>query len=310
MSSAWDGLQNNERITQLPHYAVNARAPDDGFFTRAEVAQYCYAVFCRVCAEAGIELDARVLVEPAAGGGAFFELLPPGSIGLDVNPRAAGVERADFLTWYPWAARGRKFAVVGNPPFGVRGAMALAFLNRALLFADAVGFVLPMSFYSNGKGSNMKRVRGAGLLHSEKLRGDAFFVPETGEAMAVNTVFQVWGKGRRAQVFVDYDVSDYVGIYTCCTSPIRFCGLGRGRVYDCFIASTFYKEVGIVRTFDEVAYGSGYGLVIKQKKREIMALLQGADWLRYCSDATNHCRHLRMYHIRKILGENGFGVAI
>lgn len=306
--SAWDGLVNNRLITELPHYAVNKNSPEDSFFTDKNAAKHCFEVFCSVCEKQGIALSRRTFVEPSAGEGCFYDLLPRRKrIGLDIYPRDARIQKANFLMWYP--KREDKYAVVGNPPFGVRGAMALAFLNRALLFADAVGFILPMSFYSNGKGSNMKRVKGAGLIHSEKLPSNVFYMPDTGDGMSVNTVFQVWAKGIKNKVFNDYDVSEYVDIYTCCSSPERYCGLGRGRKYDCFIASTFYRSVSIVNKFEDVLYGSGYGLIIKKEKRKIMNLLKETDWLEYCSDATNHCKHLRMYYLRKLLGDNGYGVA-
>ncbi len=166
-----------------------------------------------------------------------------------------------------------------------------------------------MSFYTNGKGSNMSRVKNASLIHNEKLANNAFYIPDTKKSMSVNTVFQVWAKGNKKQVFKDYNVSKYVDIYTCCSAPSRYCGLGRGRKYDCFIASTFYKDnIKIVKEFDDVQYGSGYGMIIKQNKQKILKLLKSANWSNYCSDATNHCKHIRMYHIRKFLGDNGYGI--
>jgi len=57
--------------------------------------------------------------------------------------------------------------------------MALAFINRSFLFADLVAFILPMSFYSNGKGSNMKRVQNGCLIHSEQLPKNSFYLPGT-----------------------------------------------------------------------------------------------------------------------------------
>ena len=310
-NSAWHGLENSLAKTELPHYAVNAQAPEDAFYTDRAIARRCVERFNDTCKKHGLELSGYTFIEPSVGEGCFFDFLPEDKIGLDIAPRAKDrrVETADFLTWRP-RQRG-KYVVVGNPPFGHRGAIALAFVKRALLFADAVGFILPMSFYSNGKGSNMRRVEGAALIHSEKLPAESFYQPDTGAPVSVNTVFQVWSKkslNGKAGVFTDYDVGEYADIYTCCTAPNRFCGLGRGRVYDCFIAATFYKTVGIVYDFDEVLYGSGYGLVIKKRKRDILRLLEGADWGEYCSAATNHCKHIRMHHIRRLLGENGFGV--
>lgn len=308
MSSAWSGLINNRQVTELPHYAINKSLPEDTFFTDRGMAKHCFDVFLKVCKEQSIDLQEYTFIEPSAGEGCFYNLLPKESIGLDINPRNNRIQKANYLTWYP--EKKGKYAVIGNPPFGVRGAMALAFLNRSLLFADLVAFILPMSFYSNGKGSNMKRAKGASLVHSEKLPSEAFYIPDTYESVAVNTVFQVWIKGVKKKVFTDYVVSEYVDIYTCCSSPQRYCGSGRGRNYDCFIASSFYKNVKVVNNFQDVLYGSGYGIIIKKKKQEIMEALEKADWTKFCSDATNHCRHIRMYHIRKLLGSCGFGLAI
>ena len=127
--------------------------------------------------------------------------------------------------------------------------------------------------------------------------------------MSVNTVFQIWRKGAGKSIFTDYDIGEYAQIYSCCSNPDR-CGLGRGREYDCFIASTFYNENAIVREFKDVKYNSGIGCVIKKNKREILRLLKRTDWTKYSTPATNHCRHIRMFHIRQLLGENGYGKRI
>lgn len=312
MSSAWDGLLNTQEVTELPHYAYGKKGPEDAYFTRREVAERCMARLRAVCRRRRIDLSGYVFVEPSAGEGCFYDCFPPHAdrVGIDIAPKRSHFVRADYLRWWP-EQRGRDFAVIGNPPFGHRGAMALAFVNRSLLYADLVAFILPMSFYSNGKGTNMKRVQGATLLHNEPLGRESFYDPETGESVGVNTVFQIWRRGRHKSVFCDYDVSDYADIYTCCTAPNRFCGLGRGRQYDCFIASTFYgDDIGIVSTFEQVKYGSGYGIIIKKNKPAVLAALASADWLRHSSVATNSCRHIRMFHIREALGRAGFGTRL
>lgn len=308
MASAWDGLENSLQRTELPHYAINHSVPDDAFYTRPEIAKRCVARFKKVCREHGIALSKHTIIEPSAGAGVFYNLLPKNRIGLDITPKARGIKKQNFLTWKP--QNQGKYVVIGNPPFGHRGALALAFVKRAFLFADVVAFILPMSFYSNGKGSNMKRTAALGttLIHNEGLPGDSFYWPDTGEAMNVNTVFQVWKKGEGKGVFTDYDISEFADIYTCCSNPDRYCGLGKGIKYDCYVASTFYKTTGIVKAFSDVKYGSGIGFVIKKHKRDILRLLKRTDWREYSTEATNHCRHIRMFHIRKLLGENGYGV--
>lgn len=312
MSSAWDGLRNDPTITELPHYAIGKGVPEDAYFTKRDVAKYCVEQLIKICKKRKVDLKKYHFIEPSAGEGCFYDYIPaPKSrkTGLDINPVGKRFIKANFLEWYPDKIRKGKNIVIGNPPFGHRGAMALAFVNRSLLFADIVAFILPMSFYSNGKGTNMKRVEGATLVHSEHLDRNSFYDPETQEDIPVNTVFQIWMKGKRKSMFADYDVSEYVDIYTCCSAPDRFCGLGKGRKYDCFIASTFYgDDIQLVKTFDEVKYGSGYGMIIKKKKREVMKVLKNADWSGLSSVATNSCKHLRMFHIRQALGRAGYGI--
>lgn len=303
--SAWMGLKNNRRITELPHYAINKSVPEDSFYTNKDTAKHCYNTFLQIADKHKLNLNNYTFIEPSAGDGCFFDLLPQNRrIGLDIQSSRSDIIKADFLQWYPPSGN---YIVIGNPPFGHRGAYALAFVNRAFLFAELVVFILPMSFYSNGKGTNMKRVRNAQLLHSESLKHESFRQPGNGEPVSVKTVFQVWQKGDGTAVFSDYDVSEFVDIYTVCSAPTRRCGMDKLNAYDCYIASTFYRDIHIVKTFDQVNYGSGYGIIIKRKRREVRKALENADWLKYCSDATNHCKHIRMHSIRQCLGESGFG---
>ena len=242
MSSAWAGLKNDKTITELPHYAINKTLPDDTFFTDRDIARDCFTDFLKVCKTNKIDLDSYNFIEPSAGEGCFYDLLPKRRrVALDIFPRRDYIRKADFLRYYP-NGKNKKYIVIGNPPFGVRGAYALAFLNRAFLFADVVAFILPMSFYSNGKGSNMTRVNGAKLIYNQKLKSNAFYLPNTNTEVSVNTVFQIWKKGKGPGVFTDYNVSDYVDIFTVCSSPDRLCGLDKIGFYDCYISSTFYKD--------------------------------------------------------------------
>lgn len=310
MSSYWDGLQNSKQKTEIPSYAINNSLPEDAYYTDRGVAADCVKTFLSLTDKHNIKLSEYIFIEPSAGEGCFYDVLPANSkkIALDIKPsKIPHIKKADFLTWFP--SEKNKYIVIGNPPFGVRGALALAFIKRAFLFADVVAFILPMSFYSNGKGSNMSRVENAKLLYNKPLKPDAFYLADTGEKVSVNTVFQIWKKGKSTAVFDDYDVSEFVDIFTVCSSPERYCGLGKGRNYDCFIASTFYKDnIRTVDTFEGVKYGSGYGIILKKHKGKIKKILKDADWLPYSSNATNSCKHIRMHSIRKLLGENNIGI--
>lgn len=113
-------------------------------------------------------------MEPSAGEGCFINHLPRARrVALDILPPPDGhaeTRRADFLKWSPPPELAdKRFAVIGNPPFGVRGALALEFLNRAALFADIIGFILPMTFASDGKGGALTRVHPRLSISSRRL---------------------------------------------------------------------------------------------------------------------------------------------
>ena len=292
--------------SSLPWYAVNSKDFTDSVYTKREVARHCWNVFRGAAAKHGYELRKHIFVEPSAGEGCFMDLLPcTRRIALDIRPHGQEIVKADFLEWSP--PKAGCYAVIGNPPFGVRGAIALEFVNRAAHFADIVGFILPMTFASNGKGGAMTRVRGLSLLHSEELPPNAFYHPGGGDR-DINTVFQVWGARKTAAAKPPPTCDDYVRIYTVCTSPSRRCGLTRMEQYDYFVQGTFYdnRPPKVVVDFADVKYGSGYGIIIRKQKSAIVAALKKADWNKHSSRATNHCRHIRMAQIRAALIEAGF----
>ncbi|MCE8163746.1 MAG: hypothetical protein I3273_05795 [Candidatus Moeniiplasma glomeromycotorum] len=38
------------------------------------------------------------------------------------------------------------YVVLGNPPFGKKGKLALNFVNKAAKYIDTIGFILPLTF--------------------------------------------------------------------------------------------------------------------------------------------------------------------
>jgi hypothetical protein len=274
--------------------------PYDKYYTNADIAQYCCDSLMRIAAEYSIDTRHYTFVEPSAGNGSFFNLLPvPNRIGMDVSPQSGGIIEQDFFDWQPDLTK--KYITIGNPPFGLRGWLALAFINRAAQFSDLVGFILPMYFNSDGKGSAKFRVRGLNLLHCEELPPDIF---HNGKPMSINTVWQVWGKvgENKAQ---KPRCRSIVEIYTVCTNPQRRCGLDKMNLYDLFIQSTFYDKIQIAQRFEDVKYGSGYGLIIHSNKEAIVQCLNATDWHKHSIRATNHCRHIGKSNIINALIEHG-----
>ena len=303
MSSAWDGLLNNKEITELPHYAINKSLPADSYFTSTETAKKCVDIVMDK-----IDTKGFTFLEPSAGSGAFYDLLPEDRrIGIELFNRRKDFIKQDYLTWYP-EDNSNKYIVIGNPPFGVRGAYALAFVNRSLLFAEYVAFILPMSFHSNGKGSNMKRVENGHLIFSQVLEKESFYSPDNNKEIKVNTLFQIWKRGEGESIFPDYDTSKHVDIFTVCSSPDRLCGLDKIGTYDFYVSSTYFgNTLKTVYDFDDVKYGSGYGIIIKDNKKDLLQKIKEVEWDTYSTMATNSCKHIRKYSIQKCLFDLGYG---
>lgn len=305
MSSAWNKLKNTKEITELPHYAINKSLPSDSYFTSEETAKKCFMIFEEIV---NLNIEDYVFIEPSAGEGVFYDLMPEDNrIGIEIHSRRKEFVQLDYLIWYP-SDMSKKYVAIGNPPFGVRGAYALAFINRSFLFCDYVAFILPMSFHSNGKGTNMKRVSNAHLVYSKILEQEKFYSPDNKKEIKINTLFQIWKKGPGKSFFNDYDVSEYVDIYTVCSSPDRLCGLDKIDQYDFFVSSSYYgNNLKTVFRFEDVNYGSGYGIIIKNKHEKILEEIKKINWNDYSSFATNSSKHIRKHAIEHCLTDLGFG---
>lgn len=162
----------------------------DQFYTRADVAQACAQVCMDVLCQRGVDLSQCFFVEPSAGTGAFLDAVPTPKLGLDLEPGRADIEQADFTTWDPTGRFSPEQVVVaiGNPPFGKNSSLALAFLNRCVMFADYVAFILPRTFE---KASLQAKVEPhLHLIHEVELAADSFV--HDGQPYTVPVVFQIW----------------------------------------------------------------------------------------------------------------------
>ena len=298
-SAAWKGNP------LIPSWVEPSTVDLDRFFTRPAVAHGCYASLLEIMGADHADAARYNFVEPAAGEGVFYDLLPKDRrIGIEIVPGRIEFEQADFLSWQP-PINGHRYAVVGNPPFGYRAWLALAFVNRAAAFADYIGFILPMAFQSDGKGSPKFRVSGAELVESLSLPKDAF-VSATGQPAGVNALWQVWRRGVNNRRPCK-TCNDWVGLFTVDMRKERLCGQERLGEADWFLQRTFFNEPPVlVRDFSDVRYVCGYGIVIRKDEDAVTECLQRVDWREYSNLAAHNCRHISMYHIRQALTDAGF----
>ena len=278
----------------------------DLFFTKTTVARECFADFARAAENCGADLRQYRHIEPSAGEGCFMNLLPAGRrIALDLLPRRPEIRKADFLTWNPPA--GEKYVVVGNPPFGLRGHVALQFINHAADFADIVAFILPQLFDSDGKGAPMKRVDPRlALAFSRPLPPDSFERPD-GTPTSVNTVFQVWTKTKIARKPAP-TCDSFIRVFSLSDGGTPASTRNKAMIGKCdaYLPSTCYAGMRAYRAFAELPNQRGYGVVILREKRAIKRLLFSHDWTRTAFPSTNSAMNLRGGLIRRAVMEGGF----
>ncbi len=277
----------------------------DAFYTRPEIARQCHDLLLGHMRDDGAQHEMYRFIEPAAGTGSFYDLLPiDRRIGIDIVPHRLEFVIGDFLSWDP-PTNGRPNVIVGNPPFGYRGWLALAFMNRAAEFADYVGLILPMSFQSEGKGSPKLRVRGLRHVLTEYLPPNAF-TDDQERPVKINALFQVWQRGVN-NLGTAPSCDSWLDLFTVDSRKERLCGQKRLAEADFFLQRTFFNDPpNLVRSFSDVRYVCGYGLVLKRDKEAVEAVLRSADWRRYSNLAAHSARHISMYHIRRALTDAGY----
>jgi hypothetical protein len=120
-----------------------AKNVNDEYYTPNELAEYCVG---RTKEILSLPLGTKFL-EPSAGGGAFLPFLPEGTTAIDINPAHPLVSFGNFLEDYFEYKKG--LCVIGNPPFGSRGTLAVKFFKRATFLGDYISFILPVSQLDN-----------------------------------------------------------------------------------------------------------------------------------------------------------------
>ena len=162
----------------VPKWVMGRKINFDSYYTDMSIAKYCYDVFLKFLKKRNVDIRKYVFVEPSAGMGSFYRLLPTKRrIGIDIQKHDSEYVRDNYLSWIPKNTN-KKYIAIGNPPFGYRGWLALSFLNRASKYCDYVGFILPKGFTSESKGSPKYRVPWMKLAHNEELPSKIFHKPD------------------------------------------------------------------------------------------------------------------------------------
>lgn len=271
----------------------------DQFFTINDTAKYCYNKTKTIITSYGDSFEDYSFIEPSAGNGVFLKLLPKDKrIGIDIEPYDDEIIKQDFMDWEP--ENDSKYIVLGNPPFGLRGQMALKFMNHSSKFADYVCFILPQLFESDGKGAPRKRVKGLHLLYSESLKTD--FESPNGKAISVQCIFQIWSKHHCNESYILDEINNTdIEIYSLSDggTPSTTRNKKMFNKCDIYLPSTCFGKDNMkyYSSYDSLPNKKGYGIVFKNNKKDNIIKFKNIKWYNIAFLSTNSAYNIRSSQI-------------
>ena len=103
-----------ESNNAIPKWVDVKNVDLDQFFTKVDVAKNCYKKLLEYLSSKNVSIDDCLFVEPSAGAGAFFNLLPEKQrIGLDICPMNKDIIEQEFLSWKT-PQTDKKIVVIGS----------------------------------------------------------------------------------------------------------------------------------------------------------------------------------------------------
>lgn len=284
-------------------YSQFSEKEKDQFFTSKITAKYCYNKAIQIIDDLQVDLSEYTFVEPSAGDGSFYDLMPKDRrIGIDIEPKCDEIIQSDFLLWRPSTD---KNICIGNPPFGLRGHLAMKFINHAAQFSDFVCFILPQLFDSDGKGSCKSRVEGMNLIYSEPV-DSSFYYPD-GKDVTVNVVFQIWSKYHSVEED-KVNLDGIVKLYSLSDGGTPGSTRNKKYLYACdyYLPSTCFGEesMKVYANFEDLPHRRGYGIVALSEKDVIDSIMKSVDWSKVSFSSTNGAFNLRFDLIKKTIWQN------
>lgn len=154
------------------------------FYTKPTVAKDCFELLAD-----RVNIGKYAFVEPSAGDGAFYKLMPNNRRhGIDLEPKCDGVVKQDFFN-YKYVGTPRVI-MLGNPPFGKNSSLAVKFFNHSASMpeVDVIAFIVPKTFR---KASLQNKLSMHFRLDKDVDLDDNSFMRD-GKPYNVPSCFQVW----------------------------------------------------------------------------------------------------------------------
>lgn len=278
-------------INEKDKYKIN-----DQFFTPPEEAKRLIELTIDfITLNYNVDLSEYQLIEPSAGSGAFLNNFPKDlkKIGLDLEPQNKKIRKQNYFEF----STNKKSIVIGNPPFGLRGMLALKFINHSSKFADFVCFILPPLFNSNGKGTPGTRVKGYKLVKEINIDNNNFTYPD-GEKAKVHSIFQIWTKldsKKITPIELKKPISKYMRVVSLSDggSPSSRRNVSLFDKCDIYLPSTTFQKIRSFDSFKELPHKRGYGVILDKKYKKHIQNIKDLDWNKISFKSTNSANNLR-----------------
>jgi hypothetical protein len=289
----------------------NSYRGKDQFYTNKKISIYCYKKTLETIKNLEIDASNHIFIEPSAGCCNFYSILPKSRrIGIDIEPKgdlANELIKINYLDYMP--DKNHKYIVIGNPPFGLRGNLALRFINHSYKFADIVAFILPPLFDSTGKGVPMKRIKGYILAYTEKLPLNSFQYP-SGGTVEVATIFQVWTKINIDKIKIEKKKTckTIARIYSLSNGGTPSSTRNKDMINKCdvYLPSTCFSGMQAYNSFEKLPNKRGYGVVFYKNKKELTDIFFNINWKKVAFLSTNSAINLRTDLIENEIIKKGF----
>lgn len=297
----------------------------DQFFTPENIVIKCLETFYSVAKKYEFNLNEYTFIESSAGNGAFYKKLPRNRrIGLDIDPtyvcdESKEIIKQDFLSWYP--KEKKKYAIIGNPPFGVWGGLVTEFINHAQrIDVDILGFIMPRSTIGIEK---IKHIKDFELVHKEQIsdKDVNFLYPNNKICEIRGALFCVFIRKNKHLIKREIKSNTYKSSKEFLEMPnivdastyvnkLSYQNMDLIKYCDFFIGYSCYpSQIKLVKTFQElkdINVTQSIGFIIKKNKKEISEILQNLDFKSVIKiGAAGNC-WIKRDEVDKILIKAGF----
>jgi hypothetical protein len=245
----------------------------DKYYTKPHIAQMLIEH-----TKKHINNESYLWLEPSAGNGSFYTLLPEPKIGIDIKPERSNIIQQDFFTYN---SEQQNIITIGNPPFGKNSSMAVKFFNHAAKFSDIIAFVLPLTF---NKDSIINKLSlDFIMIHNHNIPKNSFTFDN--KDYDVPCCFQIWKKVSIPRIITTKSLIHDDFFFTSkeyCDISLQRVGVNAGKIsyeYDnkspssnYFIKFNYYDCPNIFNNidFNHVKYNTAGNPSIS--KREIVEL--------------------------------------